>query len=228
MVVGAKARGHEMTMNTAREEMLSKVRSALKRTADSDVAAIPATARISPRGAGDTEAELTAFFGEVEKLGGKTRRISGVADLYEALKELVKVEEVKKATVWQTADLMAWGIEDTLKSFGVEIVSPYAPNREVAECELGVTGADFALPETGTLVLRSSIEQPRTVSLLPRVHLSLIRTSCLRADLHQVFEEAKKDGYFVFVTGPSRTADIELTVTVGVHGPKTLYVWSVP
>jgi len=216
-----------MTMNTAREEMLGKVRSALKRTADSDVAVIPASARIAPRGAGDSEAELSAFFSEVEKLGGKTRRITELANLHEALRELVKVEEVKKATVWQTAQLKAWGIEEALKSFGVEVISPYAPNREVAECELGITGADFALPETGTLGLRSSIEQPRTVSLLPRVHLSLIRTACLRADLHQVFEEAKQDGYFVFVTGPSRTADIELTVTVGVHGPKTLYVWSV-
>lgn len=217
-----------MTMNPAREEMLGKVRSALKRTVDSGVAAIPATARIEPRGAGDSEAELSAFFGEVEKLGGKTSRIAELADLHEALRELVKIEEVKKATVWQTAELKAWGVEDALRSFGVEIVSPYASNREVAECELGITGADFALPETGTLGLRSTIEQPRTVSLLPRVHLSLIQKSCLRADLQPIFEEAKRDDYLVFVTGPSRTADIELTVTVGVHGPKTLYVWSVP
>lgn len=216
-----------MTMNTAREEMLGKVRSALKRTMDSDVAAIPATARIAPRRARDSETELSAFFGEVEKLGGKTRRITELADLHEALKDLVKVEEVKKATVWQTAQLKEWGIEDALRSLGVEVISPYASNREVAECELGITGADFALPETGTLGLRSTIEQPRTVSLLPRVHLSLVQKSCLRADLHQVLEEAKRDDYFVFVTGPSRTADIELTVTVGVHGPKTSYVWSV-
>ena len=115
-----------------------------------------------------------------------------------------------------------------LEAIGVEIVSPYASNREVAECDLGVTGADFALPETGTLGLRSSIEQPRTVSLLPRVHLALMRTTCLRADLHQVFEEARHDGYLVFITGPSRTADIELTVTIGVHGPKRLCVMLLP
>lgn len=216
-----------MTMNTARDEMLSKVRAALKRTVDSEVAAIPVTARISPRAAGDSETELTAFFGEVEKLGGKTRRITELTDLSEALRELVQVEAVKKATVWQTAQFKAWGVEDLLRAIGVEVVSPYAPNREVAECDLGITGADFVLPETGTLGLRSSIEQPRTVSLLPRVHLALIEQSCLRADLHQVLEEAKNDGYVVLVTGPSRTADIELTVTIGVHGPKTLAVWSV-
>jgi L-lactate dehydrogenase complex protein LldG len=46
----------------------------------------------------------------------------------------------------------------------------------------------------------------------------------LRADMHQVFDEAKDSNYLVFITGPSRTANIELTVTLGVHGPKSLYV----
>jgi L-lactate dehydrogenase complex protein LldG len=88
-----------------------------------------------------------------------------------------------------------------------------------------VTGVDAALPETGTLLLRSSPEKPLVVSLVPRVHLAILRPAALRADLHQAFAEVKTDGYCVLVTGPSRTADIELTLTIGVHGPKSLYVW---
>lgn len=217
-----------MMTTTARDDMLSRVRAALKRTPDSAVAAIPATARLVPRPAGDVESELNAFFSEVEKLAGRTKRLKDKAELEAALRDLVAAESIKRATLWQTPELKAWDVEAMLSSLGVAIVSPYAPNREVAECDLGVTGADFALPETGTLGLRSSIERPRTVSLLPRVHLALIQPACLRADLHQVFEEAKNDGYFVLVTGSSRTSDIELTLTLGVHGPKTLVVWAVP
>ncbi len=217
-----------MMTTTARDEMLGKVRAALKRSADSAVTPVPASARIAPRNIGNPEVELAVFFSEVEKLGGKTKRLANKADLAVTLREVVAAEGIKKATLWQTAELKALGPEDALRSIGVEIVSPYASNREVAECDLGVTGVDLALPETGTLVLRSSIEQPRTVSLLPRVHLALMRVSCLRADLHQVLADIARDGYCVFVTGPSRTSDIELTLTIGVHGPKSLYVVLLP
>jgi L-lactate dehydrogenase complex protein LldG len=214
-------------MNPARDELLSKVRVALKRDVNSIIPGVPSTARISPRSAGDAEVERSLLFAEIEKLGGKTRRLTNSANLKDALQDLIHLEAIKKATLWQTTDLKELGIEEVLTSIGVEIVSPYASNRAVAECDLGITGADYALPETGTLVLRSSIEKPRTVSLLPRVHLAIIRLGILRADLHQVFDEVKRDGYFVFVTGPSRTADIELTLTIGVHGPQALHVWAI-
>ena len=110
----------------------------------------------------------------------------------------------------------------------MQIVSPFAGKHELAECDLGVTGVDMALPETGTLVLTSDESRPRMVSLVPRVHLAILRPGALRADLHQVFAEGKGEGYLIFITGPSRTADIELTLTIGVHGPKALYVWVLP
>jgi L-lactate dehydrogenase complex protein LldG len=212
-------------MNPIRDEMLGKVREALGRKAGMPAPPIPATARIASRKAGEPAAEMAQLLAEIEKLSGITRRLTSRDELRTALAELVRAEEVKKATLWSTPDLAGWGVGEFLQTLGVELIPAQADKHLAATCELGVTGVDAALPETGTLLLRSSPERPRVVSLLPRVHLAIFTPSVLRADLHQAFAEAKDAGYSVLVTGPSRTADIELTLTLGVHGPKSLYAW---
>lgn len=210
----------------AREQILADTQIALRRKSDSPVAPIPASARVTPRIAGAIHAEIEMLFAEIAKLGGECARVNP-REQQVALDKLVRAQAIKKATLWNTPELGELGIARMLTELGVTLVSPHADKREIAECDLGITGADAAFPETGTLLLRSSPEKPRGVSLLPRVHLALITPVILRADLSPAFAEFKRDGYFVFITGPSRTADIELTVTIGVHGPKALYVWVV-
>jgi len=177
-----------------------------------------------PRQPESVNSEIEHFLSEVTKLSGISLQLSPDG-IFAALKTLVDEHNIQKATVWNTPHLKQLGIADSLRSLGVELVSPNANKHEMAQCDLGITEADYILPETGTLVLRSSAEKPRAVSLLPGVHLAIVRPEMLRADMHQVFAEAKDSNYLVFITGPSRTADIELTVTLGVHGPKNLYVW---
>ena len=213
-----------MMTTSAREEILSKTRAALGRRADSPIAPLPASARVAPRVAGDTNSEIELLRGEVAKLGGSTRRMSRPSELTGALKQLVETEAIKKAVLWQTQELNDLGVGECLSALGVEIVSPYSDKHELAECDLGVTGVDAALPETGTLLLCASSERPRRVSLLPRVHLAVMRPSALRSDVGPALAQVRDDGYWVFITGPSRTSDIELTTTIGVHGPKALYV----
>jgi len=212
-------------MNPIREGILAKVREALGRRPGMPPPPIPATARVSPRPAGPMDAEIGLLLSEIEALRGVTRRLAGREALRPALAELVRREQVSKATLWTTPDLLAWDVAGTLATLGVTIVSAQAGSRQVAECELGVTGMDAALAETGTLLLTASPERPRVVSLLPRVHLAILTPQALRADLHHAFADVRAGGYSVLVTGPSRTADIELTLTLGVHGPKSLYVW---
>ncbi len=211
--------------NPAREEILSRARLALGRRAGSPVAPIPPTARVPPRIPGDVNIEIEMLLSEIGKLGGKTSRLSQEKELGTSLARLVQTEGIRKAVLWQTRDLDAMGVKETLASLGVQIVSPRSDKYQLAECDLGVTGVDAALPETGTLLLCSSPERPRMVSLLPRVHLAIVHPSALRSDLGPVFAGMKGTGYFVFITGPSRTSDIELTTAIGVHGPKSLYVW---
>ena len=176
------------------------------------------------RRAESIDAEIESFLNEIKKLSGIGRSLLS-AEIDSELKALIQEQNIHRATVWGTPHLRQLGISEILHSLGVELVSPNADKHEMAKCDLGVTEADYLLPETGTLVLQSSGGKPRAVSLLPRVHLAIVRPEMLRADMHQVFAEAKDNLYLVFITGPSRTADIELTVTLGVHGPRNLYVW---
>jgi L-lactate dehydrogenase complex protein LldG len=213
------------TLDPAREEILGNVRMALGRRIHSPAPVVPSKARMGPRFPGDADVEMEMLLSEIGKLGGLTKQISRQA-VKAALDELVKAEGIKKAMLWGTSELKELGLTETLEALGVELVSPQADKRRLAECDLGITSGDAAFPETGTLLLRSSPEKSRSVSLLPRIHLAIVQPAALRPDLHQAFEEFKHDGYLIAITGPSRTADIELTVTIGVHGPKALHVWA--
>jgi L-lactate dehydrogenase complex protein LldG len=103
---------------------------------------------------------------------------------------------------------------------------PTADREQLFAADIGITTAQWGIAETGTLVLDGDAERHRLASLLPPVHVALLPTARLLA----TFGEALKTigvplpPAVTFVTGPSRTADIELQLVVGVHGPKELHV----
>ena len=184
----------------------------------------PRPSVLPPRSQLDIQHEIDLFLSEVNQLSGKAKRVD-TRQLAQAIEGLVETEEIQKATLWRTPLLEELNLAAHLERLGVEIIPADADKHRLATCDLGVTGVDFALAETGTIGLLSSPDKQRPVSLLPRVHLALLHPNAFRPDLSQVFGEAKGQKYLVFITGPSRTADIELTVTLGVHGPKSLNIW---
>jgi L-lactate dehydrogenase complex protein LldG len=202
--------------------VLESIRRNLNREAGSPVPPCPAV--LPPRQANHIESEIDLLVNEINKLAGSAQRVSCDA-VGELLDELIQKHEIKKAMLWDTAWLRELGVVDRLQTLGVEIVSNQVDSETLAMCDLGITEVDFALPETGTLGLLSSPEKPRVVSLLPRVHLAVVHPRVFRPDLQEVFDQVKNHKYLILITGPSRTSDIELTVTLGVHGPKYLHVW---
>jgi L-lactate dehydrogenase complex protein LldG len=95
-----------------------------------------------------------------------------------------------------------------------------------AGADAGLTGADAALAETGTLVVSSGPGHSRLVSLLPPVHIALVPAACLTADLF-TWTAGRGGGMpasITLISGPSKTADIEQVMAIGVHGPKRLVV----
>ena len=104
-----------------------------------------------------------------------------------------------------------------------------APNaHDIFRFDVGISTAQAAIAETGTLILDSACERHRLVSLVPPVHIAIVNASTICDTLSDALALLRKDKQIspavTFITGPSRTADIELTLAIGVHGPQELYV----
>ena len=95
-----------------------------------------------------------------------------------------------------------------------------------ATADAGLTSADAALAETGTIIVTSGPGKSRLVSLLPPVHIALVPTAVLTTDLFTWAAAFNRQlpANLNFISGPSKTADIEQTMAVGVHGPKRFIV----
>ena len=105
--------------------------------------------------------------------------------------------------------------------------------QRLAESGMGITGADYAIAETGSVVVLPRQGLSRLVSVVPPVHVAIVRPGDIVGTLDDLFAlrrlEYVKNGsemgsYLNFITGPSRTADIEQTIVVGVHGPREVHM----
>ena len=97
-----------------------------------------------------------------------------------------------------------------------------------AEADIGLTSADFALADTGTLVFLSESQESRLISLLPPVHIAVIERDKILTSLDELLlrvpNPSVQSSAMVLITGPSRTADIEMRLVRGVHGPGEIIV----
>ncbi len=104
--------------------------------------------------------------------------------------------------------------------------------RRYFDVKYGLTGAEAAFAETGSVVVRSGPGRPRMASLIPLIHVVLLPADRIyRSPMHWLTEpgsDAAGAANVVYMTGPSRTADIEQMITLGVHGPRELHVIIVP
>lgn len=153
------------------------------------------------------------FIVNFEMVSGEVHLLEEKGSLIEKINELIQELGAQSVAFWNT---------NPLKSLEI------ASETDLATADIGITGADFAIADTGTLVLLSGPEQPRLTSLLPPVHIAILEKENIVLNIHALFAklgESYKKNYdelctcISFITGPSRTADIELNLTLGVHGP---------
>jgi len=99
--------------------------------------------------------------------------------------------------------------------------------RDAAEAsKIGVSQMEWAIADTGTLVTDAAPVERRLVSTLPVIHMAVVATDALEADMPAALARIHPNqcGYISMITGPSRTADIERVLTIGVHGPSRLVI----
>jgi L-lactate dehydrogenase complex protein LldG len=157
--------------------------------------------------------------------------------------QLLRERNAEAVLAWDARHLPVPGLLDYLQQEGIRIMDAHVPRGEpdraqkLAEIEktpVGITGADAALADTGTLALRSGPGRSRLASLSVRTHIALFTPEQLHASwaawwatLSDCAEWVSGASNLTLISGPSRTADIEMTLTVGVHGPReviALYV----
>lgn len=207
---------------TGREHILHKVRAALGRTAGQAPAQSPAPRLRIP--GWDYERRWAGFSAALERLGGKAVRVASAAEACQYVARLVRG---KRAVASNAPFLAECGIT-SLPEVQSGFTQAAALKEACAQADFGITSADYALADTGTLVLLSSGAEARMVSLLPPVHVAVVPASRLLTSLDELLAlvpcPAERSSSMVLITGPSRTADIEQILVRGVHGPGDVHV----
>jgi L-lactate dehydrogenase complex protein LldG len=184
---------------------------------------------------------LERFAAELEALGGRFHRPATEARARELVVELSRREGPWPVLSWAPDSLPLPGLWPALEEAGLQPLQadlPREPEARAArlerlgEARTGLTGVDAALAETGGLLLASGSGRSRLAWLLPERHVALLQRAVLRFDLAEVVSERPElldaGAGVALVAGPSRTADIELTLTRGVHGPRHVDVILLP
>jgi len=180
---------------------------------------------------GDTVAPLVHIADAVERFRGSLEAVGGVCTV-------VRDEAEAALAVQQIiADSNLVAVSDSMLAARIvaNVTSPAqflykADAGEMFNCDAGITSAQWAVAETSTLVLESEQERHRFASLVPPIHVALISGNRVVHTLGEVLNRIAKSGRddmsrtITFITGPSRTSDIELTLAIGVHGPAQLFV----
>jgi L-lactate dehydrogenase complex protein LldF len=176
-------------------------------------------------GSGDLVAR---FSQELRNLGGEVTCCSP-AELAGRLLTFLQSNQIGRLFAWQ-AEYLPPNLLDSLAQAGIQIVHQADP-----QADAGLTGALAGLAETGSLVLPAGPGRPGTASMLPEIHLAILRSEDILPNLESLLAgsdagklQAMLDASSVaLVSGPSRTADIEMTLTIGVHGPRQVHVFCV-
>jgi L-lactate dehydrogenase complex protein LldG len=217
--------------SSVRDEILAKLKAAPK------VSILPRPAKPKLHEHSLTgEAVIEKFSKTLLEETGMVYRVKNNEEVLQKLLEIAYEERLKKVMVSNdevTAplNLKAWGQKHDLDVMTPKDYSDRNSFRDAVfdQADAGITGANFAVAESGSLGLAFHKDQARLVSLAPILHIAIVPVDRVLAYYEQgikkIFgEKGKYPGQFVFITGPSMTGDIEGVLFKGMHGPRKVIV----
>ena len=244
-------------IGTPKDEFLQSVRQALGRSEGPPVQAYPRlaesladleeqAAQIRRRLEENLPALVDKLADMAAKGGWKVYRAPGAEEAIGYIESLAReslAQEAGAADIVRSAQEVfdQVPVDAPLTNLGLKVTtvlhdetnSREALREVIRQAGMGITGADYALAETGSLIILPRRGLSRLVSLVPPVHVALVRPEEVLESLDDLFllrrlEYHQRGGemgsYLNFITGPSRTADIEMTIVEGVHGPKEVHM----
>lgn len=169
------------------------------------------------------------FKTKAEELTVKVLRAASSKEAADLIIEQIRQLQVQKVASIPLTIVDARELETYAPSVGVDF-SRELNRDKIEQADMGISEFDLGIAQLGCIVQDASDLHTRLVSMLPPIHLALLRTAALVesfADALEVIEKAYKGNippYLSFITGPSKTADIERELTIGVHGPEKLII----
>jgi L-lactate dehydrogenase complex protein LldG len=217
---------------SARAAVLAKVRAALGKTGDRSSAAASARAYVAAHAQGPRPSMpvdlVSRFMQRATDMESTIERIASLAQLPKAVARYVDALDLDPSLAEQKSHRgVCWPEFADLDWEGAGLAIDPRPTQ--GNDRLGITGAFCAIAETGTLVITSGAATPTATMLLPDTHVCVVTPDRIVAGMEEAFALVRDAGRGMpravnFVSGPSRTGDIEQTIVVGAHGPFRVHI----
>ncbi|MBM7649602.1 L-lactate dehydrogenase complex protein LldG [Bacillus ectoiniformans] len=180
---------------------------------------------------GSKDELLKEFTENLEAVHGKVYQAQTAEDVQSIVAEIIQIHQATSVIRWDDPALDQMQLDHSIRAAQANVhiwdaAAAKQTNIDVAKhADIGITTADYAIANTGTSVLTYSEKKGRAVSLLPPVHVLVLKQEQLVARMGDIFHDLREKEFSTlhFLTGPSKSADIELQLTTGVHGPKHVY-----
>jgi L-lactate dehydrogenase complex protein LldG len=183
------------------------------------------------------ESDLIArFVRELESVSGRALQAGSETHAAETLVELARAGHLRSAAFGRGIATNLDPLVEPLRAAGIELIRAdrvedgerSALRARIARCDIGIAEADYGIASTGTLAVAADATRPGALTLLPPLSVVILRSDRIVPDLAALFARmgpaAIAEKRLTLITGPSRTADIEKRIVMGVHGPRELCV----